>query len=242
MKIVATKDYHVHSIFSDGHNTIEENVKQAVSLGLSEIGVSEHGFNHRRAGIKRDDLSKIKDEIMRVQAIYPQIKIKLGIEANLLNLDGEVDLTESEAEGFDYIILGIHKLTWGKGVKGSLLFNCANFFSKGDKRAKKIAHSYELAFSRYPITIVAHPNYAAQCDIELLLDSCKAHNVLFELNRKNLDKIEQYARLICGSDTPLVMSSDAHESRFVGDFSSQIEFVRKHNINLDRIVNIKVVK
>jgi len=242
MKIVATKDYHTHSIFSDGQNTIEENVKQAATLGLSEIGVSEHCFNHRKAGIKRDDLQKIKDEIARVQALYPSVKIKLGIEANLLNLNGDVDLTDEEAKQFDYIILGIHKLTWGKGVKGSLAFNINNYLSKSKKRAKKISRSYELAFSRYPITIVAHPNYAAKCDILSLIKSCKSHGVLFELNRKNIDRLEPYADLIKQSDVPLVMSSDAHESKFVGDFTRQIDFVTRHNIDLNRIVNIKVIK
>ncbi len=242
MKIVATKDYHVHSIFSDGKSTIEDNVRQANQLGLSEIGVSEHGFNHRKAGINRSDLPKIKDEIARVQALYPNVKIKLGIEANLLNLNGDVDLTDEEAKQFDYIILGIHKLTFGKGVKGSFRFNVTNYLSKSAKRAKEIARSYELAFSRYPISIVAHPNYAARCDIEDLIKSCKKHNVLFELNRKNIDKLYPFGDLIKNSDVPLVMSSDAHQSEFVGDFSKQIEFVKKFNIDLSRIVNIKELK
>ncbi len=242
MKIQPTKDYHIHSVFSDGQNTIEENIKRAVELGLSEVGVSEHAFNHRKAGIKRDDLQRIKDEIGRVQKLYPSVKIKLGIEANLLNLNGDIDLTEEEARQFDYIILGIHKLTWGKGVKGSLRFNIANYLCKSEARAKKIAHSYELAFSRYPITIVAHPNYAARCDIASLLSSCSKHKVLFELNRKNIGLIEDFADLIRQSEVPLIMSSDAHETRFVGDFSNQIDFVKKHNIDLGRIVNIKVVK
>jgi len=242
MKIIPTKDYHVHSIFSDGKNTIEENVKRAVELGLSEVGVSEHGFNQLKAGIKREDLGKIKAEIARVQALYPSVKIKLGIEANLLNLNGDVDLTDEDVKQFDFIILGIHKLTYGKKVKGSFSFNLKNMLFKSKKRAKQIAHSYELAFSRYPITIVAHPNYAGKCDIEELIKSCKKHGVLFELNRKHLEDIEPDVDKIVASDVPLIFSSDAHNSEFVGDFSRQIEFVKKYNIDLNRIVNIKVQK
>ena len=242
MKIIPTKDYHTHSIFSDGHNTIEDNVKRAAELGLVELGISEHGFNHRHAGISRDDVAKIKDEMARLQELYKSVKLKLGIEANLLNLNGDVDLTDEDVKLFDFIILGIHKLTWGKGVKGSFRFNAMNMLSKSEKRAELIAKSYELAFSRFPITIVAHPNYAGRCNIASLLDSCKKHNVLFELNRKHLNDLGTDVNLVVESEAKLIFSSDAHDSIYIGDFSRQIEFAKKFNLNLDRVVNIKIEK
>jgi histidinol phosphatase-like PHP family hydrolase len=35
-------DYHIHTTYSDGKASPEENISQAVSNGINEIGFSEH--------------------------------------------------------------------------------------------------------------------------------------------------------------------------------------------------------
>ena len=43
--------YHSHTIFSDGSNSVEEMLEQAVKLGWEKIGISDHMIIHK--GIKK---------------------------------------------------------------------------------------------------------------------------------------------------------------------------------------------
>ena len=36
------KDLHMHTVFSDGKNTPEEMVQEAIRLGLDTVGISDH--------------------------------------------------------------------------------------------------------------------------------------------------------------------------------------------------------
>ncbi|MBR4270541.1 MAG: PHP domain-containing protein [Clostridia bacterium] len=242
MKILPKWDYHVHSVFSDGKSTIEQDIERAVAIGLEEIGISDHSFAHCLGGIKRGDIEREREEIERLQTSYPNIKIKLGIEANLVNMDGDIDLTEDDIKMLDYIILGIHNFTFKGKVKKGFGFNVGNWLNHSARHAERITDSYALAFERYPISIVAHPNYAARCNIERLLALCEEHGVMFELNRKHLKDIQEYGDKIAKSKAKLVFSSDAHQCEYIGEISNQIDFVEKFNIDKSRIMNIKIEK
>ena len=39
--------YHTHTNFSDGSNSLEQMLEKAVSLGWSEIGISDHLIIHK---------------------------------------------------------------------------------------------------------------------------------------------------------------------------------------------------
>ncbi len=237
---VMTADYHTHTIYSDGHSTMEENVKQAVERGLSEIGITDHGFNHRSGGIKREQIREMRAEVERLKKLYPQIKIYLGIEANLLNLRGELDLTEDDIKALDYVIFGIHKATFGKRVKGSLWFNLRNLFPSTKKYRQKVTDSYIVAMKKYPVKIVVHPNYATKCDTVKLAKACVEFGVLFEFNGKRIDIPAEEVEALKQSDAKFVLSSDAHKKERVGTCELQKEFLKKYDFPLEKIVNIKI--
>ena len=238
-RFVMTGDYHTHTFYSDGTSSIEDNVIVAIEQGLKEIGITDHGFNHVSGGIKRTDIPKMREEINNLQQKYPQIKILLGLEANLLNYNGDVDLTEDDIKSLDYVILGIHKLTFGKGVKGSFRFNLRNFFWDTLKHRRKITQSYIKAMERYPIKVIVHPNYATGCDVAGLAKACAEKGVLIEFNGKRIYFDDQEMQTLIDSDAKFIIGSDAHRATNVGKCMLQYEFLKNYNFPLDRIVNIK---
>ena len=134
-------DYHTHTKFSRNHHgksTIEENVKVAVQKGLKEIGITEHGFNHIFFGVRRKNIKKMRAEIDRLSKIYP-IKIYLGIEANLISSDGDIDLTEEEQTWFDYVVMGYHTFGKPKSFK-----EYRNFFKPNARAWRKNAYTAEI--------------------------------------------------------------------------------------------------
>ena len=51
--MILTADYHTHTPYSHGKNTVLENVTAAKKLGLKEIAITDHGFNHLHFRLKR---------------------------------------------------------------------------------------------------------------------------------------------------------------------------------------------
>ncbi|MBV1758977.1 MAG: PHP domain-containing protein [Dethiosulfatibacter sp.] len=81
------KDYHIHSKYSkNGHckNEIETIVQKAISIGLDEIAISDHGIKHVLYGTSEKNLIKAKNEIMDLNEKYKNINIKLGIDVFIL--------------------------------------------------------------------------------------------------------------------------------------------------------------
>ena len=51
--MILTGDYHTHTPYSHGKNSVDENVERAKELGLKQIAISDHGFSHIAFGLRR---------------------------------------------------------------------------------------------------------------------------------------------------------------------------------------------
>ena len=106
MKILA--DYHTHTIYSNGKNgkrkhafgTIEENVQEAIKKGLKTIGISDHSYRHLLYGLNRDSIFEMREEIDRLNEKYKEIEILLGVECNILDNKGTIDMDDKIIEQF----------------------------------------------------------------------------------------------------------------------------------------------
>ena len=97
-------DYHTHTIFSSGFRkkgthatgTIEDNANAALKKGLTTLAISEHGPGHYLYGVRKENIPLMKEEIKRLNEYYvPRgLTILLGVEANLVGLDGELDVDD----------------------------------------------------------------------------------------------------------------------------------------------------
>ena len=106
MQILA--DYHTHTKYSHGKGTIEENVLEAISKGIKTIGISDHGYKHLTYGIKLNDIYKMREEIDKLNEKYSNIKVLLGMECNILDNRGNIDINDKIIENCDYIMAGYH--------------------------------------------------------------------------------------------------------------------------------------
>ena len=106
-------DVHMHTIVS-GHaySTIQEMAKEASEKGLRVLGITEHGPSIPGAchPIYFDNLHVIPRKMY-------DVRLLMGCEINILNLRGELDLTEEKMRKLDLRIAGIHSLCWQGGTK-----------------------------------------------------------------------------------------------------------------------------
>lgn len=96
-------DLHVHSTFSDGNNTIEDIVKEAISRGLVKIGISDHSYTSFDESycISKINIKKYIDEIKALRKKYKdKIEVLCGIEQDFYSLES--------TSNFDYVIGSVH--------------------------------------------------------------------------------------------------------------------------------------
>ena len=93
--MILTGDYHTHTPYSHGKNTVLENTIAAKKLGLKEIAITDHGFNHLLFGLKRSRLGDLRAEIEEAKRLTG-LNVLMGMESNLISLDGQTDMKESD--------------------------------------------------------------------------------------------------------------------------------------------------
>ena len=101
-------DYHVHTVFSDGKDSPEDIVLEALSRGLSAVGFSDHSHTafDETGCIKRGETDRYIDEISRLKERYDgRITVLCGIEQDIFS--GGAD------PRFDYSIGSVHYIEAG---------------------------------------------------------------------------------------------------------------------------------
>lgn len=102
-----THDMHVHSTFSDGTATLDQNVRRAESLGLTELTLVDH---------VRVDTEWLPGYVAAVAALRPTTTVTLytGIEAKILRTDGALDVP-ADRTGVDVVYIADHQVP---GLRG----------------------------------------------------------------------------------------------------------------------------
>lgn len=233
-----TADYHTHTKRSDGKGSVEQNVKAAVEAGLETVAITDHGPNHNIwTRCTYDKFLLTKQDIDNLKTKYP-IEILFGIEANLISLRGDIDITSAQEQIFDLIILGTHRTPRGAKVSDFFTWKLRNMFPQTRKRVRKVTLAYLNAMRAHNIKILAHLNYYVKVDVRPIAELAAKKNIWIELNGKRVQFTQEEIDIILNAGANFVINSDAHHPSKVGKPDAVWEFLQTHNIPLERIVNL----
>jgi len=237
-----TADYHTHTRYSHGKGTIEENVIAALEKGLSKIAIADHGFRHIRIGMSIKDISKIRKEIDRINKKYKDIEVLMGVEANLIGLDGTIDIPWQYIDVFDIILMGFHKAVYPASIRdGWELFlknALATVFPKDRERLRRQnTEAIIRAIERYPIRIITHPGAKIDIDTQMLAKYAAQMNVALEINNSHGFMNVEYVKIAMKEGATFVISSDAHHPSRVGVFDKAQEIAKKAGLHSGQIIN-----
>src|SRR3954471_10709830 len=101
-------DVHMHTVETDGRNTIEEMAEAAHERGYEYMAITDHSKNLAFANGLDD--KRAEAHLKRIWAVGKRmegIKVLAGIEVDILQ-DGELDLSDSVLEQMDIVIASIH--------------------------------------------------------------------------------------------------------------------------------------
>jgi DNA polymerase (family X) len=102
-------DLHMHSVWSDGRDTIEAMVRTCRSLGYEYIAITDHSPSSAASrNLTLDGIAGQADEIAALRERYPDIVILHGCEADILP-DGRLDFADRVLERFDIVLASLHE-------------------------------------------------------------------------------------------------------------------------------------
>ncbi len=235
MQILA--DYHTHTTYSHGKGTIEENVLEAISKGIKTIGISDHGYKHLTYGIKLDDIYKMREEVNKLNEKYQNIEILLGMECNILDSYGNIDINDKIVENCDYIMAGYHFASTPTSLK-SMLNHCNNYMIKSEKSKEYNTNSIINAMKNNDIFIITHPGDKGDVYIEEIAKVAKCTDTRLEINSSHGFLNSNQLVKIKDIGNKFIIGSDAHIPKNVGNFDLAMKIVKESNLNVSLIENI----
>ncbi len=236
-------DLHTHTIYSDGKSTIEQNVIAARKKGLKRIAITDHGPNHKGFGIKRNGLKHMRDIVDEMNLKYDDIQILLGIEANILNENGDIDVYDDMKQYLDIILAGYHFGSFSGNLLADVVFHGNNLLKNKSKKiyekAKRInTNAFVNAMKRHDIDIITHPGAKGPLDMHVVAKVAKQTNTALEISASRHKYLTFEDILIAKQyDVDFTINSDAHITSNIGGLDGGIKRALDAGINIETIVN-----
>ncbi|MBO3444659.1 PHP domain-containing protein [Clostridium sp. CCUG 7971] len=237
MQILA--DYHTHTVYSHGKGTIEDNVKVAISKGIKTIGISDHGYKHISFGVKINDIYKMREEIDNLNMKYDNINILLGMECNILDDNGNIDINDKIIGSLDYVMAGYHFGSTPTSLK-SMLNHCNNYIIKSEKSKEYNTKALINAMKKNDIFIITHPGDKGDIYIEEVAKIAKETDTKLEINSSHGFLNANQLKEIKNIGNKFIIGSDAHIPENVGNFELAMKIAKEANLDLSLIENIKI--
>lgn len=234
-------DYHMHSRYSgDSKNDLEAIVQRAIEIGLEEIAITDHGPSHNGYGIKRIEYWVLRREIDHLNEKYPQIKVLLGLEANILGVDGKIDLDEEMSGLNDWVNAGYH---FGSNLKEDYKIHLDNIFSKFSKKIRDRAMKTNTqavinAMKNNKINMITHPGAKGPIDIAAVAKVAAETGTMLEINNSHGHLTVDEIVIAMQFPVKFVLNSDAHKIEDIGKVEDSFSRVIESGLDPKRVYNI----
>lgn len=242
--MILTGDYHTHTPYSHGKNTIEENVRKAKEIGLKQIAITDHGFSHVAFGLRRWKVQEYIRECKEIAKKYG-IDVLVGIESNIRGVEGKADLKESDYDNFDIYLCGNHVFIFYDGLKNLFQYGWGNFLSRKilKKTPKSLVEANTKAYintiKRNPIDAITHLNFLCPSNALEVAKCAADYGTYIELNSKKTHLTDDELNdIIQKTSVRFIVDSDAHSAGRIGDTKLVDEQLRRLQFPMERIDNI----
>ncbi|HEX2021267.1 MAG TPA: PHP domain-containing protein [Candidatus Thermoplasmatota archaeon] len=223
-------DLHCHTTWSDGSLSIDELAAVAGLLGAPAVGVSDHSGSLRIArGLAPDEVRAQWQEIARVQAERPGVRILRGTECDVLR-DGTLDHPPALLAEFDYVI-------------GSLHSQLRLPQKEQTERVLRALDCERLTILGHPTTRVPGRRPRANLDLEAVFQKAAERGVAMEVNGNpgRLDLDEALARQALRAGCRLSLGSDGHSALEMLAFEKARRIAAKAGASEADLVNYDVL-
>ncbi len=241
--MILTADYHTHTPYSHGKNTVLDNAQAAKTAGLKQVAITDHGFNHLLFGLKRKKLVALRDEINQAEHLTG-VKVLMGMESNVISVDGETDMRFDDLQFFDIYLCGIHEVLKYKSFSDfyNIMFKNYTAYKFGKKPSQSVIDTTTKAYinviKNNPVDIITHINFKCYCNLREVAKCCADYGTYIEINTKKRHISAEELNCMAETGVKFVINSDAHSSNRVGDTKIAEQLLAEASISNELIENI----
>jgi DNA polymerase (family X) len=219
-------DVHMHTIETDGRNTIVEMAEAARERGYKYMAITDHSKNLAFANGLDD--ARAVEHIARIRATGEKIegiRIFAGIEVDILG-DGSLDLSDSVLEQMDVVIASVH--------------------SHFNQSAEEMTARLLKAIENPNVSIIGHPTGrillrrdAYPYDMDAVLEAAARNKVAMELNAypDRLDLSDRHLRMAKQHGVKIVINTDSHHTTHMEKIRYGVLQARRAWLTADDVLN-----
>ena len=217
-------DTHTHT-YASGHaySTLIENAKSAKQNGLAMFCTTDHSESMPGAP---------HYWFFSNQRVLPRfiegVAIIRGVESNIMNTQGEIDIHPSVDKNLDWVIASFHEPVFRPSDSAAHTEALLNVIKGG--RVDALGH-------------LGNPNF--DFDFEAVIQCAVEHNVAIEINNTTLkgnsrvgsvDRCYEIARIAKAKGAFITSGSDAHFCNDVGGLDLVSSLLDKVGIDLNKVI------
>ena len=220
-------DVHMHTVETDGKNTIREMADAGIARGYEYIAITDHSKNLAMT-MGLDD-KRALEHIQRILAVDQEMKGKIrvfaGIEVDIL-ANGELDLSDEVLAQMDVVIASVHSL----------------FNMPAEEMTARMLRAIENPYVR----ILGHPTGRLllrrepyQMDLETVLRRVGELGVAVEHNAypDRLDLCDRDLRLAKELGCRIVINTDAHHTSHLAKMRYGVRQLRRAWLSKQDVLN-----
>ncbi|MEG2338847.1 MAG: phosphatase [Clostridium sp.] len=219
-------DLHVHTV-SSGHaySTVKENIEEAAKKGIKYLGISDHAPSMPGAPhlFHFYNLRVVKD-------VIDGVRVLKGIEANIVDYDGSIDVPEDLLQQLDYVIASIH----------SPCFTVSDI----ENNTNSLISAMENPF----VKIIGHPDDSrVPVDYVKVVEAAKRTGTILEINNSSIrpggyregarENLINLLNLCRENKVMVIMGTDSHIYYEIGDFTYAEEVINSCDFPKELVLN-----
>jgi DNA polymerase (family 10) len=196
-------DMHVHSVWSDGSNSIEEMARAAMERGLKYIVATDHS---KYLGIAHGlDEKQLKQQWKEIDAVNKKMakedadfKILKGTECDILK-DGSMDFSDEILKQFDVVNASVHSS-----------FNLSE--EEQTERIKKAMRNKNVDVVSHLTGRIINEREPYKVNIDEIIKTAKETGTILEINSfpNRLDLKDEYIKKCVEAGVKMSINTDAH--------------------------------
>ena len=216
-------DLHMHTVYSDGANSIREMVEAAREKNYSYIVITDHSKSLRVAnGLSDERLLEQLEEIRAIDQEYDDIDVYSGTEMDIL-ADGTLDYSDEILSQLDYVIAAIH--------------------SSFQQSEEDIMHRLKTAMDNPYVRHIAHPTGRLigvrdgyPVNMEELFDYAEKTNTILEINA-NPQRLDLSSDAIANQNVMFTVNTDAHHTDHLDFMHYGVSTLQKGFVKTSQVLN-----
>lgn len=226
MKILAETHTHTNAC-AHAYNTITEMVSECKRQGTQLIAITDHA-PYMPDSPHLWHFANLKAVPRKIDGIY----VLRGVEANIIDMNGALDMPEAVLKQMDVVIASVHPVALSPGT------------------LEDHTRAYMEVMRNPYVDILGHcgwPDYAF--DIDRVLGAAKEYDKIVEINshtfsvrKKNIENCKRIARRCMELGVKIVISSDAHSIYELGNFEDALAAVDEIGIDESLVMNTSAEK